>query len=67
MSDTEESGRISLMAPDKAQEIARGLKWLAQSYAEAGMQRDAQRAGNDSQWWLAYSTSLAQTPPVSKP
>jgi len=55
------------MAPDKPQEIARGRKWLAQSYAEAGMQRDAQRAGNDSQWWLAYSTSLAQTPPVSKP
>ncbi len=67
MSDTEEAGRIPLMAPDKAQEIARGLKWLAQSYAEAGMRRDSARADSDSQWWLAYSISLAQTPPLTKP
>jgi hypothetical protein len=66
MSETEESGRIPLMAPDKAQEIARGLKWLAQSYEAAGMRRDSQRAEMDSQWWLAYSISLSQTPPVSK-
>ncbi len=66
MSDTEEAGRIPLMAPDKAQDIARGLKWLAQSYAGAGMRRDAARAESDSQWWLAYSISLAQTPPVVK-
>ncbi len=31
MSDTPEPGRVPLMPPDKAQEIARGLKWLAPS------------------------------------
>ncbi len=41
----------------------RGLKWLAQSYAEAGMVRDATRVERDSQWWLNYSISLAHTPP----
>jgi hypothetical protein len=55
------------MAPDKAQEISRGLWWLAQSYTEAGMRREAARAEKDSQWWLAYSTSLAQTPPATEP
>jgi hypothetical protein len=54
------------MAPDKAQDIARGLKWLAQSYEAAGMRRDSQRAEIDSQWWLAYAISLAQTPQVAK-
>jgi hypothetical protein len=67
MSDAPEAGRIPLMEPDKAQEIARGLKWLAQSYAEAGMTRDALRADRESQWWLAYSISLAQTPPAKQP
>ena len=51
------------MAAEKAQEIARGLKWLAQSYAEAGVVRDATRAERDSQWWLNHSISLAHTPP----
>ena len=64
MSDTPEASRIPLMAADKAQEIGRGLKWLAQSYAEAGMVRDAARAERDSQWWLNYATSLAHTPPL---
>ena len=63
MSDAPEPGRVPLMPADKAQEIARGLKWLAQSYAEAGMVRDATRAERDSQWWLNYSISLAHTPP----
>ena len=63
MSDIPEPGRVPLMPPDKAQEIARGLKWLAQSYAEAGMVRDATRAERDSQWWLNYSISLSHTVP----
>jgi hypothetical protein len=63
MSGTPEPGRSPLMAPEKAQEIARGLKWLAQSYAEAGMVRDSTRAERDSQWWLNYSISLSHTPP----
>ena len=31
MSDTPEASRIPLMPAEKAQDIARGLKWLAQS------------------------------------
>jgi hypothetical protein len=61
MSDTPEATRIPKMPPDKAQEIARGLKWLAQSYADAGMARDATRAERDSQWWLTYALTLTQT------
>jgi hypothetical protein len=53
------------MPPDEAHDIARGLKWLAQSYAEAGMVRDAARAERDGQWWMTYSISLAQTPPTA--
>ena len=64
MSDPSRS-RIPLMSPVEAQEIARGHKWLAESYANAGMTRDAQRYERDSQWWLAYSISLSQTPPTS--
>lgn len=63
MSDSPDSSRIPLMSADKAQEIARGLKWLAQSYAEAGMTREATRAERNSQWWLDYAISPAQTPP----
>jgi len=55
MSDEPDANRIPLMAPAKAQEIARGLKWLAQSYAS--------RAERDSHWWLAHANALAQTPP----
>ncbi len=58
-----EAARIPLMPPEKAQEIARGLEWLAQSYAGAGMARDATHAERDSQWWMSYAISLAQTPP----
>lgn len=66
MSDPIEQGRVPKMPPEAAQDIARGLKWLAQSYASAGMARDATRAERDSQWWLAYSLSLTQTQPGSK-
>lgn len=66
MSDAPEASRIPKMPTAKAQEIARGLKWLAQSYAEAGMVRDATRAERDSQWWMTYSISLAQTPPAER-
>ena len=66
MSDAPEASRTPKMPSAKAQEIACGLKWLAQSYAEAGMIRDATRAERDSQWWMTYSTLLAQTPPNEK-
>ena len=51
------------MPAEQAREIARGLKWLAQSYAEAGMVRDATKAERDSRWWLNRSISLTRTPP----
>jgi hypothetical protein len=51
------------MPPESAQEIARGLKWLAESYAKAGMTRNASQAERDSQWWMTYSISLSQIPP----
>jgi len=63
MSDTPDSSRIPLMPAENAQEVARGLKFLAQSYSEAGMVRDATRAERDSQWWLNHAISLAHTPP----
>ena len=63
MSDTPEARRVPKMTPEEAQEIARTLKGLAQSYAGAGMARDATRAERDSQWWMAYSASMAQTKP----
>ncbi len=66
MSDTAENSRIPMMEAAKAQEIARGLRWLAQSYAEAGMTRDASKAERDSQWWLTHAISLAQTPPKAE-
>ncbi len=56
-----EGSRIPKMSPEAAQEIARGYKWLAESYASAGMTRDATRMERDSQWWMTYSISLAQT------
>ena len=62
MSYTPDASRVPVMSPEAAQEIARGLKWLAESYTTAGMVRDANRAERDSQWWLTYSISLAQTP-----
>lgn len=58
-----EESRIPKMPAEKAQEIARGYKWLSQSLAEAGITREATRAERDSNWWMAYSISLAQTPP----
>jgi hypothetical protein len=64
MSETPNGSRVPLMAPEKAQEIARGLKWLSESYASAGMTRDANRAERDSHWWLNYAQSLAATPPA---
>ena len=44
MNDTPEYGLNPLASAEKAQAIARGLKWLAQAYADSGMMRDATRA-----------------------
>ena len=63
MSDTPVFGRIPLMPAEKAQAMARGLKWLARSYVDAGIGRDATTAERDSQWWLNHAISLALTSP----
>lgn len=63
MSDTAEPGAIPAMAQEQARRIARGFKWLAQSYAAAGMAHDASRAERDSQRWLDYALSLAPAAP----
>lgn len=65
MNDIPEASRIPKMAPETALEIARGLKWLAESYTTVGMVRNATRAERDSQWWTKYSIWLAQIPPTS--
>lgn len=56
-----------LMAPDKARDVGRAYKALAEHLSELGAQREAGRAERDSQWWLTYSIALAQTPPTDKP
>ena len=57
---TPDSSRIPLMSAEHA--IARGLKWRAQPYAEAGMARGATRAGRGSQW-VAQPFDLPGAPP----
>ncbi len=63
MSDHAEASRVPKMTAERAQEVARGYKWLAQSLSEAGAPREASRLERESLWWMAYSISLGQTPP----
>ncbi|MBV8092348.1 MAG: hypothetical protein JO110_03760 [Acetobacteraceae bacterium] len=53
---------VPLMTPEKAQEIARGLKAVADSMRAAGVRAAPDRLERESQWWLTYAISLAQTP-----
>jgi hypothetical protein len=50
-----------LVTPEKARDTARAYKALAQHMAEFGALGEAGRLERDSQWWLTYSTALAQT------
>jgi hypothetical protein len=52
---------VPLMAPEKARDIARGLKWLAERYGDAGMPEHAHGLLTASSWWLSYSQTLQQT------
>lgn len=58
---------IPMMTAEKARDIGRGNKWMAQSYAEAGMTREATRCERDAVWWLAYAMTLANTKPDAAP
>jgi hypothetical protein len=52
---------VPLMAPQKARDIARGLKWLADRFADAGMPEHASACLESSTWWLRYAATLQQT------
>jgi hypothetical protein len=52
---------IPLMTPEKARDIARAHKWLADSYAESDMRRQSAAALRESEWWLAYALTLEAT------
>lgn len=54
-----------LMTPEKARDVGRAYKALANHLTELGVQREAGVAMRDSQWWLTYSITLAQTSPPS--
>lgn len=57
---------VALMSPEKARDIARTLRWLSDSYAEAEMEPQSRRAFRESEWWLQYSLVLAQRPSEPK-
>ncbi len=54
---------IALMTAERARDIGRSYKALADNLTELGAAREAARAERDSQWWLTYAIALAQTPP----
>jgi hypothetical protein len=55
-----------LMTPQKALDVGRAYKALAEHLVDLGAQREAGRAERDSQWWLAYAIALAQTQPKTE-
>jgi hypothetical protein len=55
------------MNPARARDIARLHKALADSYRDVGDRPREQREQRESEWWLAYSLALSQTPPSSEP
>jgi hypothetical protein len=52
---------IPLMSAEKARDVGRAYKALADHLTEFGLPRQAAAATRDSQWWLTYSIALAQT------
>jgi hypothetical protein len=50
-----------LMSADKARDVARAYKALANHLTEFGLPREAALGMRDSQWWLTYSIALTQT------
>lgn len=55
---------IPLMTPERALYLGRACKAMAEQYVESGVRPLAARMERDSNWWLAYSIALAQTPPA---
>jgi hypothetical protein len=54
---------VPLMTPDRARDVGRAYKALADQLNEAGLARQAAVALRDSNWWLTYAITLAQTAP----
>lgn len=52
---------VPVMTPQKARDVGRLYKALAIQLADLGVAAQAARAERDSQWWLTYSITLAQT------
>ena len=50
MSDTPEQRRVPMMSAEKAREIARSAKFLADDYAEVGYARQAAAMLRESNW-----------------
>jgi hypothetical protein len=54
------------MPAERARDIARGLKWLADRYLEAEMSEEAEAALADSHWWLSYAATLLHAKPTKE-
>lgn len=54
---------IVMMTPERARDIARSLKALAEQFTDAHMPRQAARYERDAQWYLGYALVLAATQP----
>lgn len=57
---------VPLMTSDRARDVGRAYKALADQLNEAGLARQAAVALRDSNWWLTYAITVAQTAPGSK-
>lgn len=49
-----------LMTPERARDVARNYKALAENLTELGAARDAALAMRDSQWWRTYAIALSR-------
>lgn len=56
-------GMVPVMTPDKARDIGRAYKWLADNVTGDRLNAQARREHQESQWWLAYSIALAMGGP----
>lgn len=61
MSEHEFDPSVPMVPAAKARNIARSLKWVADSLAEAGSMPEAARLERSSQWWMTYAAALALT------
>lgn len=63
MSDEPFPYQPALMSAVRARDLSRTYKGLAEQLRLGGMTELADQAERDATWWIAYATSLAETPP----